>query len=127
MTEEFGQLKAAWKTFIDETVDHSFFYNWKDPILPSLEKHIENFRGLPFPGDPTTELIASLFLKKALVLYRDSRLKPSALRLQDPPTNQVRVSCSAMEKIEAQIAPSHKFPTTWWNSPFILQVPGDVL
>ncbi len=64
MLAEFGAAKAWLKTWVDETLDHSFFHNFNDPLLPALKEHIPGFRGLPFPEDPTTEWITYLISRK---------------------------------------------------------------
>lgn len=113
MTEEFGILKKPWKTFIDETVDHSFFSNEKDPLLDAMKTSIENLRVLEFPGDPTTEMVAALFLKKALVMYQTHPLKPSAILIEETPTNSLRLETKSLEVIESQF--SSDFSSMWWN------------
>ncbi|MDX9731657.1 MAG: 6-carboxytetrahydropterin synthase, partial [Bdellovibrionales bacterium] len=52
MAIEFSAIKSAWKTFLTETVDHSFFHNAADPLLPHLKTVIPDARLLPFPTDP---------------------------------------------------------------------------
>lgn len=113
MAEEFSQLKTPWKQFIGETVDHSFFANENDPLLEAMKKNIENLRVLEFPGDPTTEMVAALFLKKALVMYKNSNLKASAVFIEETPTNSLRLERKALEIIESQLNSS--FSEKWWN------------
>jgi 6-pyruvoyl-tetrahydropterin synthase len=78
MIMEFSQLKGSWKRFIQETADHSFMHHHQDPILPTLKTHIPEFRGLAFPGDPTTELISALFFAKLSVMHEALKASASA-------------------------------------------------
>lgn len=99
MVQEFSQAKKEWKSFIQDFVDHRFFHHQADPILGSLRAHIPGFRGLEFPGDPTTEFIAALFLRKAHQLYKNSKLIPTKIELQETPTNTVSLQSSALETL----------------------------
>lgn len=92
MISEFATLKTKWKKFIDEDVDHSFFYNEKDPLLPALRDFVPHFRGISFPGEPTTEMVAALFLKRALYLYKDAAHRPTGLLIEETPTNSLYLS-----------------------------------
>ena len=93
MVMEFSKLKSSWKAFIDGTVDHSFMHHFRDPILPSLREFIPGFRGLPFPGDPTTEMIAALFFAKLETMHRaligGEIIVPVGVTIQETPTNSV--------------------------------------
>ncbi len=97
MALEFAHLKRAWKTFIQETADHSFMHHHADPILPALRAAIPLFRGLPFPGDPTTELVASLFFSKLRSMHEElirkmpsaRALRPVAVVIRETPTNSI--------------------------------------
>ena len=98
MVMEFSQLKKSFKRFITETVDHSFMHHFEDPILPALREFIPQFRGLPFPGDPTTELIAALFFAKVQTMHAHLHMSvPNAIwpnlsemLVQETPTNGIR-------------------------------------
>lgn len=124
MIVEFAELKKNWKRFIQETADHSFLHHHEDPILPALRKAIPKFRGLPFPGDPTTELVAALFFAKLEVMHASTpnadRLYLSSVAIRETPTNSMifRRSPSGrsalLEKINARY-------NGWWQS----AAPGD--
>lgn len=105
MVMEFSKLKKSWKTFIMETVDHSFLHHHEDPILGALREFIPRFRGLPFPGDPTTELVAALFFAKLRAMHASTMAglsaqfqserserslpEPVSVLIQETPTNQI--------------------------------------
>lgn len=125
MVMEFSQLKHAWKTFITGTVDHSFLHHHKDPLLPALQEHIPGFRGLPFPGDPTTELIAALFFAKLTAMHEALRAsihhpdpwpEPISVVIRETPTNQVtfRGDTPRAMALLARIDEEHK---GWWRDP----------
>jgi 6-pyruvoyl-tetrahydropterin synthase len=124
MLLEFSQLKGAWKTFIQQTVDHSFLHHYEDPILPALLKFIPKFRGLPFPGDPTTEMVAALFYSKLCSMHKEMNkelaegvlIKPMAVYIQETPTNSMtfRPPLTGTSKLLEQI--DSKFEG-WWQTP----------
>ena len=120
MVEEFSLLKGAWKRFIKETVDHSFFHHCEDPILPALREHIPQFRSLPFPGDPTTELIAACFLRKAQAIGVASGLSDPncplniAVEIQETQTNRVTLSLANLEDLDS-LAPTLCSHIGWWD------------
>ena len=91
MLAEFQKVKGPWKSFVRDTLDHSFFYNSKDPILESLKENIPSFRGLPTPGDPTTEMLAVLFLSKALQFSKNQNtpVSPVSIEVQETEVNSV--------------------------------------
>lgn len=116
MVTEFANTKKSWKKFIQEIVDHSFFYNQNDPIVSSLKEHISNFRGLAFPGDPTTEMIAILFLKKAEVLFSNKEQIVKEIFLEETQVNSVRLHTQS-EVYQSTIAKLEKlYPDSWWQS-----------
>jgi 6-pyruvoyl-tetrahydropterin synthase len=114
MVEEFETLKSAWRSFITETVDHSFLHHFQDPILSSLRDHIPGFRGLPFPGDPTTELIAALFLEKACSMRAGKGIKPSFVTIQETPTNRLNFGVEGLALIREKLALGKQFHG-WWE------------
>lgn len=102
MVMEFAQLKGGWKSFIQTTVDHSYLHHHNDQLLPAMRDVIPDFRGLPFPGDPTTELIAALFFSKLSVMHDDllnkirasgktppTGLYANSVLIKETPTNSV--------------------------------------
>lgn len=96
MLGEFGAAKKWLKTWIDETLDHSFFHHWQDPLLPALREHIEGFRGLPFPEDPTTEWLVYLISRKVrahLAAEGDREpqkfLELQQVKVEETPTNSM--------------------------------------
>jgi 6-pyruvoyl-tetrahydropterin synthase len=134
MVIEFAKLKSRWKKFITETVDHSFMHHMNDPILDSLRTHIPEFRGLPFPGDPTTEMIAAFFFAKAWVMH-DALLAetslavlptPRLVRIRETPTNEICFRAPAQTALGrpleqqpgfAWLAELNRRYQGWWQDP----------
>lgn len=120
MVMEFARLKTNWKRFIQETVDHSFLHHHLDPILPALRDYIPGFRGLPFPGDPTTELIAALFYSKLKVMHEAlpgcSHVRPVGVIIRETPTNQMifRAPSAGNSQLLERINSQFK---GWWQDP----------
>jgi len=117
MSQEFSRLKAPWKEFILETADHSYLHHFNDSLAKTLRAEVdENYRLLAFPGEPTTELIASLFLKKALIMYSESPIKPFQIYIEETQTNRLRMTPKALEQIESQLQlAAPKYQEAWWN------------
>jgi len=112
MVEEFSTLKSEWKRFVEETLDHSFFHHHQDPILSALKEHVPDFRGLAFPGDPTTELIAALLFKKARALLSShsgfgKSFEVHSIILEETPTNTI--------VYENEVKVGSDDPKQWWN------------
>ncbi len=93
MTVEFGAVKKQWKALIQETFDHSYMHNINDPVVEVLTGNSEPPRLIPFPGDPTTELISLFLFNKMEKIFAHSAFKDSAslqfIKLQETPTNAI--------------------------------------
>jgi 6-pyruvoyl-tetrahydropterin synthase len=117
MVMEFSILKKSWKSFIQEYVDHSFMHHYQDPIMDILRKEIPKLRALPFPGDPTTELIAALFFAKLKTMHEAipgaEAIKPAGVVIRETPTNSVTFRSRDTSKIATL---NEKFEG-WWQSP----------
>ena len=116
MIEDFATLKHNWRTFITQVVDHSFLYNSDDPIIPALKKHISEFRGLPFPGDPTTEMISGLFFIKASTLCEDHPVTPFSILIEETPTNSIEFFHTELDSFIEKTNLSLK-TSNWWSHP----------
>jgi 6-pyruvoyl-tetrahydropterin synthase len=126
MIEDFAVLKKGWKEFITKVADHSFFHNSDDPILSALKTNIPNFRGLPFPGDPTTEMIAGLFFIKASALCEDFPVRPYSVLIEETPTNSIEFFQDELEDFISKTKLSLK-TSNWWAStdPFSRSILGN--
>lgn len=119
MAAEFGAVKKAWKTFITETADHSFFHNSKDPLIPHLKGITPDARLLSFPGDPTTELIAGLFALKLRAMHAASGITavtPVAVHIQETPTNSITFRFEKDGATPAWLAARVAKTNGWWLS-----------
>lgn len=131
MVQEFGTLKSNWKTFLKQVADHSYLHHAEDPILESLWRHVPEFRSLPFPGDPTTELISACFLRKAYAMgvgrtlsafeqsLRRQKLEADfdlSVEITETETNRVSLHADGLEDLK-RIAPSIARFEGWWDDP----------
>ena len=117
MLAEFQHVKGPWKKFVQETLDHSFFFHNEDPVAESMKANIEGFRGLAIPGDPTTEMLAVLFLRKAVAFsqnQKDIPLYPVAIDLQETEVNSVFLEVDSPVYLSAKKSLP---PKGWWESP----------
>lgn len=93
MSVEFSQVKQQWKQLIQDTFDHSYMHNFNDPIVEVLHSTGTQTRLLPFPGDPTTELISLFMFNKIETLLMASSfadlVTTQAIKLQETPTNTI--------------------------------------
>lgn len=96
MIAEFAQVKGWLKSWVDETLDHSYLYNWKDPVAAVMKSEISGFRGLPFPEDPTTEWAVYLFARKIRAYLKSEsdrepykNLELRSVKVEETPTNSV--------------------------------------
>ena len=119
MVMEFAKLKRAWKAFIQNTVDHSFLHHHADPILGALRKEIPLFRGLPFPGDPTTEMIAMLFFAKLKAMHaalpeaEAALVRPIAVAIRETPTNSIVFREGTGSRLLASLDAKY---AGWWQT-----------
>lgn len=121
MTVEFSQIKADWKAMVQNTLDHSYLHNVNDPIVEVLKTQADcEPRLLPFPGDPTTEVIAVfLFHKMNLILENSEHkdlVKVHALHLEETPTN--KITC-LRPFYESEIKRYSNYDG-WWNKADIM-------
>lgn len=93
MAAEFSEIKSTWKRFITETVDHSFMHHYQDPLAKPMRDAIADARLLPFPTDPTTEMIAGLFAMKLKAMHLETQhaktIAPVGVLIQETPTNSI--------------------------------------
>ena len=117
MTVEFSKIKKDWKELIQQTFDHSFMHNVKDPLIEVLKKSETELKLVPFPGDPTTELIALfMFLKMDKILSNapfSKLIQVKAVKLQETETNTVICDRNFFEKQKE----SFKVFKAWWLNP----------
>lgn len=119
MMTEFSGLKKGWKNFIQTTVDHSFLHHEADPLVEHLRVIVPQFRGLPFPGDPTTEMVAACFLWKAHVMNEaffgeEPRMIPVGIEVQETETNRVEFYAADVGAILESV-PDLRGYEGWWK------------
>ncbi len=93
---DFSELKRDWHGWIDNSVDHVLQLNQQDPLLDYFQMHEPEQlqRLLITPGDPSTEMLAALFICKfsAFITARKFPFHTAALTIEETPTNQVKIT-----------------------------------
>jgi 6-pyruvoyltetrahydropterin/6-carboxytetrahydropterin synthase len=93
MEAPFDRVKARWRQWIDDTVDHSLMLDEADPLIGYFRDHepARLKRIMTFPGDPTTEALAAAFFLKcaAFVAHDELPFAVEAVRVEETPTNAV--------------------------------------
>lgn len=111
----FEKAKSTWHRFIDGSVDHAFQLADNDPLLPWFIEHEPQRipRLLITPGDPTTELLACLFMSKlnCFLLAEQSGLYCDQIEILETPTNTVRFIGNSLDFIP-NIRPPEQ---CWWR------------
>ncbi len=79
MAIDFGDIKTAVKTWIDENLDHKMLLNKSDPLLSILKESKEPI--FIFEENPTAENIAKLIFQKA----KELQFNVKAVRLWETP------------------------------------------
>jgi len=64
MLIDFGDIKRALRTWIDETLDHRMILNRNDPALPSLQAQGEPV--VVIDSNPTAEVIARMICEQGI-------------------------------------------------------------
>lgn len=65
MVIEFGQLKTAWRSWLDAHLDHTLMLNEQDPLVSVLQATDPQLRLFVLPFDPTTENLARVLAEQA--------------------------------------------------------------
>ena len=93
MVEPFERAKSCWHRWIDGAVDHAFQIAEHDPLLAWFRQNEPHRldRLLVTPGDPTTEVLACLFMSKLNTFLAEDggRLRCVGIRIEETPTNTV--------------------------------------
>ncbi len=120
MAAEFGSVKKKWKSFISDVVDHSYLHHEHDPIVQSLLVGTPEARLLPFPTDPTTEMIAGLFAIKLRAMHRAelplSKVDVLGVHIQETPTNSIFFKFGQGGSIPSWLDEKIKDRNGWWES-----------
>lgn len=111
----FQKAKKRWHDFIDNSVDHCFMFNHKDPMLDFMKKENPTGRHMVFPGDPTTEIISVAFKAKIEAILESEALPLlcSSIRIQETQTNAITFSGNTREVLN--LPGDHL--QYWWNRP----------
>tara|TARA_R110002073_G_scaffold190682_6_gene349449 strand:+ start:2270 stop:2806 length:537 start_codon:yes stop_codon:yes gene_type:complete len=119
MMAPFAVLKQVWHQWIDDHVDHSLQLSSQDPMLDYFKtREPENLAHLMItPGDPTTEVLAALFMSKINALLADQGLavRCRKVEIEETPTNTVSFSGDAKDVISTARYDGPQTP--WWQRP----------
>lgn len=117
MVEPFERAKARWHRWIDESVDHALQLSDRDPLIGWFRDHEKErlSRLLITPGDPTTELLAALFMAKlgTFLASDGGRLRCVAIKIEETPTNAVTFAGDPAEFLPHRSGQSDHAP--WWQ------------
>ncbi|CAK7192345.1 hypothetical protein COMNV_00540 [Commensalibacter sp. Nvir] len=111
----FYYAKLMWHRFIDRSVDHAFQLAENDPIIHWFVEH-EPAR-VPHlmitPGDPTTELMACLYMVKvnSFLTSENIGLKCDKISIKETPTNTVTFTGDPLPFIPCKRPPEK----CWWH------------
>jgi 6-pyruvoyl-tetrahydropterin synthase len=116
MVLEFSKTKASWKKFVGDVLDHSYLCNSKDPLIEHILASNPEARVLPFPGDPTTEIIALFIFNKVEKMLATTELQSAlyihGITIEETPTNSI--FCDRAFYLEV-IGKFQQYKG-WWNS-----------
>ncbi len=111
MDAAFEAVKGRWHAWIDDHVDHALQLNEADPLI-GFFRGCEPFRLarlMVFPGDPTTEALAAVFFLKLQAFLQADALPYTVaeVRVEETPTNAVRLSAEAFDAEACGLAEGH--------------------
>jgi 6-pyruvoyltetrahydropterin/6-carboxytetrahydropterin synthase len=119
MVEPFETAKARWHRWIDDVVDHALQLSDRDKLLGWFRHHEPERlpRLLVTPGDPTTELLAALFMAKLGAFLEDDggRLRCVAIKIEETPTNTVIFTGDPADFLPRRGDVGASLP--WWRRP----------
>ncbi|MBW4551947.1 MAG: 6-carboxytetrahydropterin synthase [Aphanocapsa sp. GSE-SYN-MK-11-07L] len=91
MVIEFGELKAVWRGWLDQHIDHALILNQADPLVQTLRSADPTLRLFLTPEDPTTENLARLLAGQAQAVLDSLGYSPivqiERLRLEETRVN----------------------------------------
>lgn len=115
MVEDFSILKSGWREFVEEVLDHSYMHNREDKIVDILKSESPQLRLLPFPGDPTTELVCLFCFHKMEVYLKSKKLDHlvavKSVLIQETPTNAIELVKNDKDKF----FDPYKKIKAWWS------------
>lgn len=120
MVAEFTTVKKVWHQWIDDHVDHAFQAHDRDPLLAWSREHAPDWRLLITPGDPTTEMLAAVFMAKLnAFLEQDGRgMQAVEVKIEETPTNTVLFRGDPylhLPRSSADVPPTER--RYWWERP----------
>jgi len=93
MVLEFGELKSAWRTWLDTHLDHALMLNQADPMAAAIHAVEPEARLFLTPEDPTTENIARLLFEQAIAVLQTLNFT-NAVRVERVRVEETAVNCA---------------------------------
>lgn len=78
---DFSDIKAPLKKWINESWDHAFLANEKDPLLPAIQA--EGLKIFTFPQEPTAEVMAKSLFEQVLSLNLPQGVVPLGVTIRE--------------------------------------------
>lgn len=96
----FAKAKGDWHRFVDGSLDHACFLGSQDPLVQFLRENNPGGRLLVTEGDPTTEILACLWMLKLTAILKSAapELKAKWLHVQETQTNAIRITSDEAEQ-----------------------------
>lgn len=113
----FNEVKGMWHQWIDDHIDHGFFFNARDPMLGFILEHNPGGRHIVLPGDPTTEVIAAVFFLKlsAFLAKTQPGLRLRKLTIHETQTNSISLDGTPEELLPPDLRASVRdCPQNFW-------------
>ena len=98
MVIEFGQVKKAWRDWLDTHIDHGIMLHAEDPMIGAIQSVEPGARVFSLPQDPTTENIAEYLFAQAerlmTALGVGDRVQVKQIHVQETHVNAATFSSS---------------------------------
>lgn len=89
MLAPYGDIKKAWRSFIDGYIDHGLILSETDPLVAALAAALPNQKLYLMKGDPTTENLSKHLFEKAKEIIEPfgDHLRVTKLSIQETHVN----------------------------------------
>lgn len=120
MCMDFADAKGVWHQFIDNVVDHAFQLGNTDRLIDyfRINEPDKVPRLLVTHGDPTTEMLCMVLIRKFHALCGDA-LRLRRLEIEETPTNTVAfdVPVDATKRTIYDFLNAPVDTSNWWDRP----------